>query len=317
VVDAPAPGGAAVRVALVAEEAAGVHALRLLAERGEDVVAVLTTPPPEKGTTVATVAAELAVPRLEPESMRDPAFAGWIAEQGIDLLLNVHSLVIADGAVLAAPRIGSFNLHPAPLPAYAGLNSPSWAIAEGESRHAVTLHWMTAEVDAGAIAYESWFEIAPSDTGLRVAARCVREGIPLFERLLDDAARGTIPALPQSSDGGSWHGREVPHDGRLPWQLGARRVADLVRAADYAPFPSPWGTFATRVGGDELDIVRAARTGEPSDAPAGTIGPARDGGVPVSAGDEWVLVERVRSSGGGPVDPAEALPTGQRCELPR
>jgi methionyl-tRNA formyltransferase len=299
---------------LVGEEAAGVHALRLLAERDERIVAVLTSPPPETGVTVATVAAELGVPRLEPERMRDPAFAGWIAEQSIDLLLNVHSLVIANGDVLAAPRIGSFNLHPAPLPAYAGLNSPSWAIAEGRERHAVTLHWMTAEVDAGAIAYEAWFEVAPTDTGLRVATRCVREGIPLLKQLLDDAGRGTIPARPQSGEGGSWHGREVPHDGRLPWQLGVRHVVDLVRAADYAPFPSPWGTFTTRVGDDELEIVRTSLTGEPADAEPGTIGPSRDGGVPVSAGDEWVLVERVRRNG-ETIEPAVALTAGLRCAL--
>jgi methionyl-tRNA formyltransferase len=314
VVDAAAPGGV-VNVLLVAEESAGVQALRLLAECGMRVVAVLARPAPEPGSSVATVAAELGVPRLEPQRVRDPEFAGWIAAERIDLLLNVHSLWIADGGVLEAPRIGSFNLHPGPLPQYAGLNSPSWAIAEGERRHAVTVHWMTAEVDAGAIAYESWFDIEPDDTGLRLAARCVQAGIPLLAQLLDDAERGSIPARTQASDGGRWHGREVPYDGRLPWQVGARRVVDLVRAADYAPFPSPWGTFATRVDGEELEIVRVSRSGEPAGVPPGLTGPPGDGGALVSAGDEWVSVERVRR-GGSTIAPQLALPAGLRCELP-
>lgn len=302
-------------VVLVAEESAGVHALRLLAERGVQVLAVLTSPPPESGTTVASVADELGVPRIEPARVREPAFADWIGEREVDLLLNVHSLLIANGTVLEAPRIGSYNLHPGPLPRYAGLNAPSWAIAEGETRHAVTVHRMTAEVDAGDVAYEAWFDVGPRDTGLRVATRCVREGVPLLGRLLDDAAAGTIPARAQAREGRRWFGREVPHSGRLPWQLGAQRVVDLVRAADYAPFPSPWGTFATRVeGGSEVEIVRAARSGEATDALAGTIGAVRDKSVPVSAGDEWVLVERARRDG-ATVAPAEALREGGRCEL--
>lgn len=306
--------GAGLKALLVAEEGAGVHALKLLIERGVEVAAVLTTPPPERGASVAGVAAENGIPRLEPERVRDPELAGWIAEQEVDLLLNVHSLLIIDEAVLAAPRIGSFNLHPGPLPGYAGLNSPSWAIAAGEDRHAVTVHWMAAGIDTGPIAYEAWFEIGPKDTGLRVATRAVSEGIPLLERLLDDAGRGSIPSREQEgTEGGSYHGREVPHDGVLPWHLGARAVVDLVRAADYAPFPSPWGSFRTKVGGEELSIVRVAATGEAADAPAGAIGAAREDAVLVSAGDEWVLVERVRR-GDESVPPASVLPEGGICE---
>ena len=71
-------------------------------------------------------------------------------EQGVDLLLNVHSLyLIARRTVVAAPRIGSFNLHPGPLPEYAGLNTPSWAIYNGEREHGVTVHWMEPGVDTG------------------------------------------------------------------------------------------------------------------------------------------------------------------------
>ena len=303
------------KVLLVAEEAVGVHALRVLAEREEEVVAVLTAPAPERGTSVAGLAAEMEVPRLDPKRVRDAGFADWIAEREIDMLLNVHSLHLIDAAVLEAPRIGSFNLHPGPLPGYAGLNAPSWAIAEGESRHAVTLHWMTADVDAGPIAYKAWFEIGPRDTGVRVATRGAQEGVPLLRQLLEDAAAGTIPADPQPPGEKSvWHGREVPYDGGLPWDAGARRVVDLVRAADFAPFESPWGSFRTTVAGQEVAILRAAATGEPADAPAGAVGEAGEKGIRVSAGDEWVEVERT-AVGGESVPPAEALPAGAVCEV--
>jgi methionyl-tRNA formyltransferase len=300
----------ALTVALVAEEGAGAAALRLLARREQPIAAVLTKTP-----AVASLVADLGLRRLEPGVVEDADFAGWLAEQRVDLLLNVHSVLNPEPEVLVAPRIGSFNMHPGPLPRYAGFNAPSWAIAEGEERHAVTVHWMTPEMDAGPIAYERWFEIAPTDTGLRVAIHAVREGIPLLERLLDDAGREAIPVRQQAREGGHFYWYEIPHEGRLPWQEGARRVVDLVRAADYSPYPSPWGMFATRVGGAEVAVVRASRTGEPADAPAGAIGAARGEAVAVSAGDEWVLVEHTRRVEED-VPPTAALPQGRRCELP-
>jgi UDP-4-amino-4-deoxy-L-arabinose formyltransferase/UDP-glucuronic acid dehydrogenase (UDP-4-keto-hexauronic acid decarboxylating) len=305
-----APTRAALTVALVAEEAAGARALRLLAQREQPLAAVLTKTP-----SVAALAAELELPRLQPDLVLDPSFAAWLDERNVDLLLNVHSMLNPDAGVLAAPRIGSFNMHPGPLPRYAGFNAPSWAIAAGEECHAVTVHWMTPELDAGPIAYEQRFEITAGDTGLRVATKCVRHGIPLLAQLLADAERGEVPSRPQASEGGHFHWYEVPHEGRLPWQGGARRVVDLVRAADYSPYPSPWGAFLTAVGGEEVAVLRASRTGEPTEAPPGTIGAPWGDAAPVSAGDEWVLVEHGRRDGED-LAPASLLPAGGRCALP-
>lgn len=305
-----AAAGAELTVALVAEEAAGLRALKLLAERGQRIAAVLTGSEP-----VDVLAAEMDLERMALDRVEDQSLAAEIAAREVDLLLNVHSSLNPDPAVLAAPRIGAFNMHPAPLPAYPGFNTPSWSIAAGEDRHAVTVHWMTPEMDAGPVAYEAWFPIGPDDTGLRVATRCIQEGLPLLERLLGDAAHGAVPRREQPPERGVFHWYEVPHEGRLPWQTGARRVVDLVRAADYAPFPSPWGTFATAVGREDVEIVRLARTGEATTEPAGTIGEARGDAVPVSAGDEWVLVERCRS-GGEVVAPARLLPERGHCDLP-
>ncbi|MGC4109768.1 MAG: formyltransferase family protein [Nocardioides sp.] len=300
-------------VVLVAEEAAGVHALRLLAAREESLLAVFSGGLPERGKGVPSHAAELGLELLDSALVTDRGTAEWLREREVDLLVNVHSILNPDPAVLAVPRIGAFNMHPGPLPTYAGFNAPSWAIAAGETRHAVTVHRMVAEMDAGPIAYESWFEIGPEDTGLRVAAAGVKAGLPLLERLLDDAARGEIPAREQSREGARFFGFEVPHEGRLPWGLGAKRVADLVRAADYAPFESPWGAFATTVEGAEVEVLRATATGESSDVAPGAVGPPREGAALVSAGDEWVAVERCRRDG-APAEPAQALPAGAVCD---
>ena len=299
----------ALTVLLVAEEAAGLGALRVLAESEHRVAAVLTGAVAGRGATAAAEAERLGLAVWEPALVRDEAFAERLRAAQVDLLLNVHSLHVAAGAVVAAPRIGSFNLHPGPLPEYAGLNAPSWAIFNGEQSHAVTLHWMDAEVDAGPIAYEARFPIDDRDTGLTLSARCVREGLPLVERLLADALAGAIPRRPQHPGGRARHGRDAPFAGRLPWTLPARRVADLVRAADFSPLPSPWGHPRATLAGRELEFLRVSLTGETADAPAGTVG----AGGRVAAADEWVMVERVRAAGQS-AEPAKALPQGLRFD---
>src|SRR5580692_7331177 len=71
------------------------------------------------------------------ERVKDPELAESLRSAQVDLLLNVHSLYIIHQGVLAVPRLGAYNLHPAPLPRYAGLNSVSWAIYHGEKEHGV------------------------------------------------------------------------------------------------------------------------------------------------------------------------------------
>jgi methionyl-tRNA formyltransferase len=230
----------------------------------------------------------------------------------VDLLLNVHSLSIIPKPVLEAPRIGSFNLHPGPLPDYAGINAPSWAIYHGEARHGVTVHWMTPSVDAGPIAYRTLFEIRESDTGMTVSARCVREGVPLILRLVAAASRGDpIPAIEQDLSRRRYFGREIPQSGRICWGFPARQIVNFVRAADYTPFRSPWGHPTAAFGTLHLEIVKATLTRERAFAAPGTVGRVIGEAVEVAALDEWIHVHRVRV-GGHDVEASEILQTGMR-----
>jgi methionyl-tRNA formyltransferase len=215
--------------------------------------------------------------------------------------------------VLTAPRIGSFNLHPGPLPEYAGLSVPSWAIYNGETRHGVTVHWMESEIDTGAIAYAETVAVTGQDTGLSLSVKCIKVGVPLVARLLEDAARdpGSIPRVPQDLSRRRYFRRAAPDQGRLRWDLPARRIVDFVRASDYAPFPSPWGTPATVWDGAEVGVARAELTGERCEAAAGAVGRVADTAAMVAAGDEWVRVLRVRV-GEQTVEAAEILREGGR-----
>jgi UDP-4-amino-4-deoxy-L-arabinose formyltransferase/UDP-glucuronic acid dehydrogenase (UDP-4-keto-hexauronic acid decarboxylating) len=254
------------KVVLVGEESAGIQALKLLGRKGHEVVGVITsaaTASPTQGASVHDVATKLGY-RIWPTcSVKDAAFADTIRVEATDILLNVHSLNIIHERVLTAPTIGCFNLHPGPLPRYAGLNAVSWAIYRGETQHGVTIHRMSALVDAGTIAYQELFTIGDSDTGLMVSSKCTRLGLALIEKLLAAAATdaASIPARQQHSEHREYFGREIPNDGVIDWNVSARQVHNFVRAADFAPFRSPWGVPRARLGERLVGVLRTELTG--------------------------------------------------------
>ncbi|MFI5402339.1 MAG: methionyl-tRNA formyltransferase, partial [Planctomycetota bacterium] len=292
------------RIVLSAEEAAGLKAFHAVAQSGHELLAVLTSPAPDvrRGSSVGEVATKLGYEVWPASRLKEPSLGVSLKSLGADLLINVHSLFILHADVVAAPKIGSFNLHPGPLPSYAGLNAPSWAVYHREPSHAVTLHWMAPGIDTGAIAYEARFPVTDADTGLSVSMNCVKEGIPLVARLLADAAKGQIPKLAQDlTRRRVFKRREVPHGGRIDWSLPAKEIDAFVRAADFYPMPSPWGHPAAELKGRAVEVAKVERTGRVAGEQPGTVY-----GVEVASGDEWLRLRRLRVDGRY-VDPAAFL----------
>ena len=289
------------RIVLVGEESAGAHVLRWLVAQSREVVAVLTGAP-ESGAPRGPVAIVARANRLRVEPavrVREPALAAELRAERIDLLLNVHALHVIHPDVLDAVRIGAFNLHPGPLPRYAGLNGPSWAILRGETTYGVTVHRMVPRVDAGPICFQTVFPIGEDETALNVALRCTDLGIALVSRLVDVAARdpGAIPAVAQDLSQREYFGRQVPRRGAIDWAEPAARVAAFVRAFDYHPFPSPWGHPRARYDGREIGVIRVTRTGAASTRLPGQL--QRDGAglIQVATGDEWLTLRLLQVDG--------------------
>jgi methionyl-tRNA formyltransferase len=286
-----------VKIALAAEEAAGVQVLRNILALSEppDVAAVLTTPPEvaSRRPVVYEAAVALGLTTLPSSDVRDPAFAARLRSEDVDLLLNVHSLHVVHPEVVAAPRVGCFNLHPGPLPEYAGLNVPSWAISRGERAHGVTVHWMDGGIDTGPIAFAVRFEIADDETGLSLSAKCVRRGVPLVVRLVETAIRDprAIPRDPQDIHLRCYFGAGPPLGGRVDWSRPAVEISRFVRAADYGPFPSPWGRVRAEVDGQIVTIAKAGIHDASAVAAPGTVVEITQAGHVIATGDGSLLVE--------------------------
>ncbi len=288
-------------ILLVGEESAGAQTLKLLANCNHNLVGVMASPTRKAvgGMTVWQHAEKLGCRTWPAELVKDPEFAEVIRAEEVDLLLNIHSLFVIKPEIVGAPRFGSFNLHPGPLPRYAGLNAPSWAIYRGEQSHGVTLHRMLAGIDTGPIAYQARFEIEENDTGFSVSTKCIKFGLELIKQLLGTAAVDpqAIPAIEQDFTGREYFGKGTPEDGWLSWSRPAREIFNFVRAADYSPFASPWKTPRSKLGEQEIGFVKVALTGQTCDAPPGTIDPYDGEKVRVACANQWVAVSRVMING--------------------
>lgn len=284
-------------VLLVGEESAGIQTLKTLARSNHRIVGVMASPKQTNGpATVWGVAEHMGYPTWPAQLVKDPDFTHEICAHRVDVILNVHSLYLIHGRILESARIGSFNLHPGPLPEYAGLNTVSWAIYRGAKTYGVTLHRMAPEIDAGPIVYRSTFNVDETDTALSLYSRCMREGLILVSRFLEIAARnsGLIPHIPQDLSKREYFPAGSPEDGRIIWSRPARDIVNYVRACDYYPFPSPWGHPVAGKDGQNIAIVKASLTGQSSDRSPGTVGEANGSGVTVACGDEWILIHKVR-----------------------
>jgi methionyl-tRNA formyltransferase len=229
----------------VGEESAGIQTLKALTGSGHRIVAVMASESKNNNglANLWETSERLGYRTWQSKLVKDPRFADEVRAAEVDVILNIHSLFIINKEVVSAPRIGCFNMHPGPLPRYAGLNAVSWAIYRGETSHGVTIHKMEPGIDTGPIVYQEFFDIDDADTGFTLSARCIRSGMPLVLRLMEAASidPAAIPLTPQDLTKREYFGREIPHDGKLLWSLPARKIVNFVRACDFFPFPSPWG----------------------------------------------------------------------------
>jgi UDP-4-amino-4-deoxy-L-arabinose formyltransferase/UDP-glucuronic acid dehydrogenase (UDP-4-keto-hexauronic acid decarboxylating) len=142
------------------------------------------------------------------------------------------------------------------------------------------------------VVFQTLFPVSEYDTALTVYTTCIRAGVSLIQRLLDtDLAR--LPLTPQDLTRREYFGKQIPADGCVRWERPARELYNLVRACDYFPFASPWGSPRATLNGQAIKLIKARHTGQACNAPPGTVRATADGGVEVACADEWLRCDRI------------------------
>ena len=114
--------------------------------------------------------------------------------------------------VLSAEFVGRWagrilNIHPSLLPDLRGLHTHERALAEGRAEHGCTVHYVSAELDAGPIIAQARVPVLPGDDVDNLAARVLVEEHRIYPLALNAVARALARRAPAQA-GRPWRGGE-------------------------------------------------------------------------------------------------------------
>ncbi|MDX2186914.1 MAG: formyltransferase [Opitutaceae bacterium] len=258
------------RIVVFAYSEVGYECLRLLIERRDNVVALVTHEdnPSEKiwFKTPAMAAREAGIPVHTPPSVNSPEWVDRIASWKPDLILSFYYRHMISTRILALARLGAFNMHGSLLPKFRGRAPLNWAIVKGASESGMTLHRMVKSADAGAIVDQEAVAIDARDTAEGLFRKVLPLARRVLERQIDALLAGTAPEREQDHAQATYFGARTPADGLIDWTLPSREIFNLIRAVT-DPFP---GAF-TYFGDKRLMVWWAEVRPEPPVATPGTI----------------------------------------------
>jgi methionyl-tRNA formyltransferase len=212
-----------VDVAVAATAPFGADVLERLASR-RPLAYLLTRPDRPRGrgrkvrpTPAKQTADQLGIAVRQPERL-DESF-----EVGADAVV-----VAAYGALIPEALLGDalwLNVHPSLLPRWRGAAPVERALMAGDGETGVTIHRTTAELDAGPIAAQERFEIAPDDDAGTVYAKSAELAAELLERVLEN------PRFePQPAEGVTYAKKLTAADRQLDWSLPPEEILNRIRA---------------------------------------------------------------------------------------
>ena len=262
--------GAKARAAVFAYSSVGCECLRVLLDRGVDVVLVYThadDPGEEQWfDSVYELARSRGLEAAAPDSLEGEEER--VRAAAPDVIFSFYYRSLIPMSILDLAPLGAFNMHGSLLPRYRGRACVNWAVLNGETETGVTLHHMTARADRGNIVDQMAVPIGPEDTAHDVFLKLIPAAGTVLARSLDAILAGNAPGTPQDESKATLFGRRRPADGLMDWTKSARELYNLVRAVAW-PFP---GAF-TSCGGRKLMVWRTrAADGEAQDgAMPGTV----------------------------------------------
>ena len=188
-----------------------------------------------------------------------------------DYLFSIANLDVIPQDILDTPEKAAINFHDGPLPNYAGLNAPVWALLNREQTYGITWHLMTSKMDAGDILEQRTFDLGPTETSLTLNTLCFENAIESFEVLAERLARGDVKSRPQDDSQRTYFGRfRRPAAGCvIDWKRSAEQLEALVRALDFGHYTNLIGAATVKFG-KQVFAITAAEAREGGGSP-GTI----------------------------------------------
>jgi phosphoribosylglycinamide formyltransferase-1 len=116
---------------------------------------------------------------------RDAAMADWLVQRGVRLVVLAGYMELLSFVFLERFPGAVINVHPSLLPAFPGLHAIEQALSYGVKVFGVTVHFVDAGIDSGAVILQRALELP----GAREPDEVLRALRPLEHSLLPEAVR--------------------------------------------------------------------------------------------------------------------------------
>jgi phosphoribosylglycinamide formyltransferase 1 len=171
--------GREAEVVAVASSVAGAPALARAEERGVNSAVFARAGYPDRGA-------------------RDAALADWLAERGARLVVLAGYMELLGESFLSRFPRAVINVHPSLLPAFPGLAAIEQALAYGVKVFGVTVHFVDAGVDSGAVILQQAVELPDAREPDEVLAALRPLEHELLPRAVALFAAGALAADPEN-----------------------------------------------------------------------------------------------------------------------
>lgn len=230
-----------------------VETLRLLVERGYNVVAVVTMPDKPAGrghkiqfSPVKQYALSVGLPILQPERLKDENFIAELKSYNADLQIVVAFRMLPE-VVWNMPPMGTFNLHASLLPQYRGAAPINWAVMNGDKETGITTFFLQHEIDTGKVIQQRSIPIAETDNVGVIHDRLMMLGAEMVCETVDNIIAGRVEAIPQEDMMTDEPLRPAPKIFKETCHLDfSRNVVDLYnQIRGLSPYPAAWCEFVS------------------------------------------------------------------------
>lgn len=139
-----------------------------------------------------TVVDHTAYPNREAfEQQLIQTLQGWQA----DLIVLAGFMRVLTEAFVTRFSGQIINIHPSLLPAYKGLHTHARVLAAGDRLHGCSVHFVTPELDAGAVIAQSVLEVSPHEHADQLMQRVHQLEHQLYPRIVSWICAGRVVFL--------------------------------------------------------------------------------------------------------------------------
>lgn len=227
------------------------HFLRAVVDAGHEVCAVVTQPDRKAGRgrkltppPVKIAAEELDLPVLQPDNLKDPAFAKELKSFNADISVVV-AFSILPKAILEATSKGALNMHGSLLPKYRGAAPIQWAVAKGDTETGATVFLLDEKMDHGPILRQVKMPINADDTSMSIFTKMVPLGCKAVVDALRDLESGKVEPLEQDHAAATPAPKLKKEDGLINFEADAQTVYNNFRG--FFSWPGCWAHFRGKV----------------------------------------------------------------------